>query len=102
MYEVFGASENRIIKMEKNIQNTSLMAYQEILENLGDRQFQVYSALRNLKEADNLTISRYLNLPINCICPRVLELRNLKLVGVAKVDKSLITGRKVIWWRCVK
>ena len=83
------------------ITRTSLLAYQEILENLGDRQMLVYKALRTLKEADNLIISKYLNLPINSITPRTLELRNKKLVTVSKVDLSPITHRKVIFWKVI-
>jgi hypothetical protein len=84
------------------ITETSLLAYEEILETLGDRQILVYNALRRLKEADNLTISKYLNLPINSVTPRTLELRNKKLVTVSKVDLSPITHRKVIFWRVIK
>lgn len=84
------------------IQQTSLEAWQEVKKELGKRQEMVYNALRELGEADNLTLSKYLNLPINSITPRVKELREMKLVGVSKVDKSKITGRKVIYWKCVR
>jgi predicted transcriptional regulator len=83
-------------------EETSLLAYQEVLETLGERQSQVYNALKYLKEADNLTISKYLNLPINSITPRTKELRDKKLVGVAKVDLSPVTHRKVIFWKIVR
>jgi len=84
------------------IQKTSLEAYKDISNTLGDRQLQVYLAIRKLVEADNLTISRFLNLPINSITGRVKELREKKLVGVSKVGISKITGRKVIFWKIVK
>lgn len=80
---------------------TSLLAYEEVLETLGERQSEVFAAIRYLGEADNLTISKYLNLPINSITPRTLELRAKKLVGVSKEGISPITHRKVIFWKCV-
>jgi hypothetical protein len=84
------------------VTETSLLAYEEVLKDLGSRQQEVYFAIKQLREADNLTIAKYLNLPINSITPRTLELREKKLVGVAKVDLSPITHRKVIFWKCVK
>ena len=78
-----------------------MLAYEEISETLGERQLQVFNALRQLREADNLTLSKHLNLPINCITGRIFELRKLKLVGVSKQDLSPITHRKVIFWKCV-
>jgi Mn-dependent DtxR family transcriptional regulator len=84
------------------VTETSLLAYSEVLETLGERQRLVYNAIKELGEADNLQISKYLNIPINSITPRVKELRDKKLVGVSKVDKSNITGRQVIFWKVVK
>ena len=84
------------------IQDTSLFAYNEVLKNLGERQLLVYNALKNLGEADNLSIAKYLNLPINTITPRIFELRDKKMVGVSKKDISPITKRKVIFWKIVE
>jgi hypothetical protein len=84
------------------VTETSLMAYEEVKVDLGDRQRAVYEALEVLKEADNLSIARYLNLPINSVTPRTLELRKKKLVGVAKTDLSPVTNRKVIFWKIVR
>jgi hypothetical protein len=84
------------------IEETSLLAYQEVLQTLGERQRLVLEALKYLKEADNLTISKYLNLPINTITPRIYELRMKKLVGVSKEDLSPVTHRKVIFWKVLK
>ena len=90
-------------KIQKNmVTETSLLAYGEVLENLGERQAMVYNTIKNLKEANNLMISKHLNLPINSITPRVVELRALKLVGVAKEDKCPITNRKTIFWKIVR
>jgi predicted Zn-ribbon and HTH transcriptional regulator len=84
------------------IQQTSIEAYKDVLETLGERQSEVYEALKQLGEATNTMISRYLMIPINCVTPRVFELRDMKLVGVSKVDKCIVTGRKSIYWKAVK
>lgn len=83
------------------VTQTSLEAFKSIRKELGKRQEEVYLKLKELGEADNLTLSKHLNLPINSITGRIFELRAKKLVGVSKIDKSKITGRKVIIWKCV-
>lgn len=84
------------------IQQTSLEAFSEVKQNLGEKQRIVYNILKELQEANNQMISRKLNIPINCVTPRILELREKKLVGVAFTGKDLFTGRTTIYWRCVK
>ena len=84
------------------IEQTSLQAFESIKLELGKRQEQVYTALKILGEANNLMISRYLGLPINSTTPRVLELRNKRLVGVSRIGKCPHTRRNSIFWRCVK
>lgn len=80
------------------MQPTSLLAYAEILGELGERQAQVYRVIRELKSCNNLMISKELNLPINSITPRVKELRDF---GVVMQHKKAIgeTGRLVIYWK---
>jgi len=81
------------------IQQTTLESYESIRPELSDRQMLVYSAIKVLGEATNLRISKHLNLPINSITPRVLELRKLGCVisnGIIMQD----TGRSAIVW-CV-
>jgi hypothetical protein len=84
------------------IAQTSLEAFESIKKELGKRQMDVYLAIKQLGEADNLTISKFLGLPINSITPRCQELRSKKLVGVSKIGKSKYTGRNVICWKCVR
>ena len=84
------------------VTDTSLSAFREILNNLGLRQQEVYFAIKELVEADNLSISKFLNIPINSVTPRVFELRDKKLVGVSKQDISPITKRKVIFWKVIR
>jgi predicted transcriptional regulator len=80
------------------MEETSLMAYKEIEPTLGERQKEVYLAIKSLVETDNLLLSRYLRLPINSITPRVLELRKLGLVKKVRVGKSIVTNRNVNFW----
>ena len=82
-----------------NTKPTSLLAYSEILEDLGWRQRQVYEVIRRLKSCNNLTISRELNLPINSITPRVKELRDFGVVRQHRKDNCEETGRLVIFWK---
>jgi DNA-binding MarR family transcriptional regulator len=81
------------------IQDTSLLAYAEVLENLGERQMQVYKAISELGECSNTMIAEKLNLPISSITPRVNELRKKKAVRESHRDHCPITGRKVIFWK---
>jgi len=84
------------------IQSTSIEAFKEVKESLGDRQRQVYLCLKHIQPANNLMVSKKLNIPINSVTPRVKELRDKKLVGVAFVDRDLFTGKKSIYWRTVR
>lgn len=81
------------------IQETSLLAYVKVLENLGQRQIQVYRAIEELGECSNTMIAKKLNLPISSITPRVGELRKKKAVRESYRDYCPITGRKVIFWK---
>lgn len=84
------------------IQQTSLESYKEVMENLGERQIEVYQALKRMGQATNAMISRYLILPINCITPRIFELRKLGFVAISRIDFCQVTGRKAIYWRIVR
>ena len=57
------------------VQTTSIISYYEVLNTLGERQKQVLLAMKHLKSANNLMVSKLLNLPINSITPRMNELR---------------------------
>jgi len=84
------------------VQNTSLLAFEEIRENLGERQEQVYFTIKKLGHATNSMIAKELNLPINSITPRTHELRNKKLVGFAFTSKCPITNRLAMFWKVLK
>ena len=83
-------------------QITSILAYTKVLENLGDRQLACYKALHELGSANNLMISRLLELPINSITGRINELRKLGVVVEDKKDYCLYTGRLSIYWKVAK
>lgn len=82
------------------LQQTSLEAWNNIQHGMGQRQLQVYLALKEMKEATNAMLSQRLQLPINCITPRTLELRQIGLVIESYRDKCPVTGRSAIFWRC--
>lgn len=81
------------------IQETSKISYENIMQELGDRQLQVYNALRELKYATNNMIASYLKLPINSITPRVYELRKKELVTKSHVSWCPIKKTKCIYWK---
>lgn len=87
------------MKRKHKIQPTSLLAYEEVLENLGTRQVQVFVVIRELKSCNNLMISKKLNIPINSITPRVNKLRKFGIVFQHKKDKCPFTKRLTIFWK---
>jgi len=85
------------------VKETSLEAYDEVKENLGERQLKVLNALRKIQPATNSMIAKYLNLPINTITPRMHELRNQKKrVTYTFTDVCPITKRKAMFWKEIK
>lgn len=84
------------------VQKTSLLAYAEVLENLGERQMQVLKAIEELVICNNLMISKHLNLPINSVTPRVRELRGKRLVREFKKGECPITGKMTMFWTRIK
>jgi len=88
--------------MLDKVTDTSLEAFKEVKKDIGKRQLEVYNAIKELGHGTNTMISKWLNLPINCVTPRVKELRDKKLVGASIVDICPITKRRAIYWKCVK
>ena len=83
-------------------QPTSMEAWSALQDSLGDKQKYVYDALRILGEASNKELSAALTWPINCVTPRVLELRRLGLIDFARVQTDNATGRSEIVWKAVE
>ena len=81
------------------IQDTSLEAYHSIEDELNSRQYQIWGMLKHYRSLSNLEISRILGIPINCVTPRVKELRNMGLVVFSHKKKDRITGRNVMVWK---
>lgn len=81
------------------IQDTSLKAYESIESELGNRQLEVYKAFKKLEYATNAMVSKYLNLPINCVTGRCLELRKKGLIIKSHTSRCPITKNTAIYWR---
>jgi hypothetical protein len=71
----------------------SMIAFYEVLENLGERQLEVLKAIKKLQPCNNLQISQYLMLPINSVTPRCLELRDKGIVRLHHTGACPYTGR---------
>jgi len=80
------------------IQQTSLESYSAILPTLSERQQIIFEVIQRHPGMSNHDIARYLDWEINCVTPRVNELREQRVVGLhgEKIDR--ITGRKVLTW----
>ena len=77
---------------------TSIEAFFYILENLGERQLQVFLAVKEIQPCYNLKISKHLHLPINCITGRMRELKDLSMVRLYKKEICPETNMKVEFW----
>ena len=71
--------------------NESLLAYEKIIPELGERQLKVYNAIKKLEYCTNAMIAKELNLPINTITPRTHELRHKEINGIFLVVRSHIS-----------
>lgn len=86
------------ILMETKMQETSLLAHQEIKSSLGDRQLLVYRTIKAFGSCNSTMIARGLSIPINCIVPRVNELRKMGYVVQDKKSKCPFTNKLTIFW----
>jgi DNA-binding MarR family transcriptional regulator len=84
------------------IAETSKQAYEFIQPELGERQYQVLKAIRQIQPCTNTMIARYLRVTINSITPRTFELRNMKLVTYSHSDKCPVTNRQANFWKTTK
>ena len=91
--------ETQINGKLKMVTETSILAYVEVLQNLGARQLLVLKAIDKLSSCNNLMISKYLNLPINSVTPRVNELRKKGLIVKDTIRKCPYTKRMTQFWR---
>jgi predicted transcriptional regulator len=75
------------------VQVTSLISYYEVLNTLSRRHKEVLLAMKHLGIANNLMVSRCLNLPINSVTPRMNELRHKGIVIYYDTHACPITKR---------
>jgi transcription initiation factor IIE alpha subunit len=81
------------------IQTTSLFAYKEIQPELPRRQKQVRDELALHADMTNEELSRALNIGINKITPRVLELRKAGIVSFSQLRECRVTGYRANAWK---
>lgn len=81
------------------LQQTSLSAYESISPNLGEMQWEVYNALKDLGVANNKILSLKLGWDINRVTPRVNELVKANLVIEDSKRPDPKTKRMTIFWR---
>lgn len=79
------------------IQQTSIEAYREI--NLSRNQEIVYDIFQDNEPYSNHDVARCLSWEINCVTPRVLELRNMGLLVHSGYKKDFITNKRVMTWK---
>lgn len=81
------------------VANTSILAYTDIKENLGDRQKAILDIITHLGTCTNSEITKYSGITINRVTPRVLELREKGLVVLYTKRECKVTGRLAMAWR---
>jgi predicted transcriptional regulator len=86
-------------KFKTKMRDTSLLAYADVIETLGERQIQVFRKLRELKFASNFQLSKELGLPVNRITPRIKEMRDWGIVMFYKKEICPETKKLVIYWK---
>lgn len=79
------------------IKDTSLQAYFELYAVIGKRQLEVYNAFKRYGAMTNKQLAQRLDWPINCVTPRVKELRALELVEVADIVMQLNSRKAILW-----
>ena len=82
--------------MRTNVQQTSLDAYYTL--DLPPMQQRVYDLLSEGGVWTNNEISHALHMPINCVTPRVYELREKGLVIPGAKRQCGITGKNAMTW----
>lgn len=90
------------------LSETSLEAYEQIKEKLGERQLQVLEALRDFsrsgKDATDYELTIYLGQhDPNFVRPRRYELVNkFKLIGFSQKRICSVTGKMALAWKILR
>lgn len=88
--------------MGRMLADTSIQAYESILPELGERQLQVLNAFRKLEYATNAMVAKELNLPINSVTPRSLEIRKKGLIERSHISTCPVTRGRAQFWHIIE
>jgi len=83
------------------IQKTSLEAFEVLKPELNNIQCLIYNVLKIYPDMSNHDLGFITNKPINCITPRVKELRDKGLVVCSGYKQDELTHKRVMVWRVV-
>ena len=81
------------------IQQTSLEAYESIKLDLNYKQQVVFDVIFSHQGMSNHDIARFLGWEINCVTPRVLELREMNCIEQEDIKIDRITKRRCMTWK---
>ena len=85
------------------IQETSLIAYEKVCENLTRRQMEVYNIFKRLRfPVTNAELAKVMGWQINTITPRVLELRKKNMIVFHKKRRCHATHQIAMTWKLAK
>jgi len=87
-----------------SVQQTSLDAYKKILPELPRCRRQVLQVFiwNPYRDYTNLEVARELGWEINCVTPRVLELRKMGYLKLSRKRSCHITGNTAMAWRLAR
>lgn len=85
------------------MQQTSIDAFRSVAVDgsLGLRQKVLLLCLMNDGRANNRVLSLRTKIPINCVTPRIKELRDAGIVREYSRERDELTGRTAIVWEAV-
>lgn len=81
-------------------QQTSLLAYLDAKEKIGDKQQKVYDAIKKLGKCTDQQIASLLNWTINRVTPRRGELHHKGMVKESGIIKNEF-NRPVMLWEAI-
>ncbi len=99
-----GKDQGNLQFMEKKIvpiADTSILAYDDIKSELGNKQKAILDIIGYLGSCTNSEIARFSGITINRVTPRVLELRDKGFVILDCKKECPVTGRLAMAWRRV-
>ena len=83
------------------IQTTSINAYDSILQTMGNRECEVYNAIKKNEPVTNEEIATILGLRINSVTGRTNSLVTKRLVTDNGLRKQGSSGRSAIAWELI-